>query len=283
MLTIDPDGLNDLVAPYLIVAFDGWISAGAAGTATAEHLAADAPTVATFDTDDLYDYRVSRPTVAFADGILGDVSWPELTIRRRRGERDLLILSGPEPNWHWRRLAETIAGFAADAGIVQQVSLGGIPWAAPHTRPTVVTTTASNPSLLGDEANAVEGPLEVPAAAAIVIARALADGGIDTVGLWARVPHYVGGIYYPAVITLSERVAQRAGVSVEPGALVDEAAEQRRRLDESSAGQPQISSLVERYEELYDAGSEVTSGEEIAADFERFLRQLGGDGEGFDT
>ena len=278
MMTTDPGGLEDLVAPYLIVAFEGWVSAGSAGTATADHLAADAPVVATFETDALYDYRVSRPTVGFSEGVLGEVAWPELTIRRRRGERDLLILSGPEPNWQWRRLTETVAGFAADTGVVQQISLGGIPWAAPHTRPTVVTTTASEPRLLGDEANAVAGPLEVPAAASIVIARRLADAGIDTVGLWARVPHYVGGIYYSAVVTLSERVCRRAGISDDPGTLVDEAAEQRRRLDETSAGQPQVASLVERYEELYDAGSELASGEEIAADFERFLRQQTDDG-----
>ena len=125
----------------------------------------------------------------------------------------------------------------------------------------------------------MDGPLQVPAAAAIVLERALADADVDTIGLWARVPHYVGGTYFPAVVTLTERVAGRARVTIELGSLIDEAAEQRRRLDETMEGEPQIQGLVRRYEELYDSGSEVAAGEEIAAEFERFLRQRSeGDG-----
>ncbi len=283
MLDLEPSALDDLRDPVLVVAFDGWVSAGSVGTATAEHLADEAPIVARFDPDALYDYRVSRPSAHFRDGVLGEVGWPELTIRRRPGVRDLLVMSGPEPNWNWRRLTREVTEFVSEAGIELQISLGGIPWAAPHTRPTVVTTTASRPDLLGDEANEVEGSMQVPAAAAIALERSLADSGTDTIGLWARVPHYVGGIYYPAVVTLTERVAQRTGVPVDLGPLVEEAAEQRRRLDETMAGQPQVESLVQRYEELYDAGSEIGSGEEIAAEFERFLRQQGGPDTGLEA
>jgi hypothetical protein len=273
MLEVDRDGIAGLTDAVLIIAFDGWVSAGAAGTATADHIAADCPVVVRFDPDALFDYRVSRPTAAFRNGILEDLTWPELTIRRRSAERDLLVLAGPEPNWGWTRLGSELADLAGRLEVTLQISLGGIPWAAPHTRPTLVTTTATHPDLLGDEANVMEGLLEVPAAAALTIERRLADRGIPTIGLWARVPHYVGGTYYPAVVTLAEQVARRCEVGIDPAGLVDEASEQRRRLDETMESQPQVEALVRRYEELYDAGEELGSGEEIAAEFERFLRQ----------
>ena len=114
MLQADRNRLEDLVAPVLLVAFEGWVSAGSAGTATADHIAAGAPTVARFDSDALYDYRVSRPTADFHDGVLGDVEWPEMTIRRVSGERDLLVLTGPEPNWSWRGLATAVAELAGE-------------------------------------------------------------------------------------------------------------------------------------------------------------------------
>lgn len=280
MIHLDDAALDGLVAPVLVVAFEGWASAGSAGTIAADHLAREAVTAATFDTDSLYDYRVSRPTAEFLDGVLTAVDGPSLALRRVAGEPDLLVLSGPEPNWNWRRFTTEVADLAERIGVTMQISLGGIPWAAPHTRPVTITTTASRPDLLGDEPNAAEGPLTVPAAAAIAVEHAVAGRGIDTIGLWARVPHYVGGPYSPAALALAERVAARTGAAVDLEPLAAEAAEQQRRLDESVTGQPQVEALVGRYEELYDAQGAIPSGEEIAAEFERFLRGQAGDDEG---
>jgi predicted ATP-grasp superfamily ATP-dependent carboligase len=264
---------DDLRAPALIVAFDGWVSAGGAGTATADHLCGDAPASLVFDSDSLYDYRVNRPTLDFVDGIITDLDWPETSIRVvDSGTRDLIVLTGPEPNWRWREFAHTVADLAVGAGVVQQVSLGGIPWAAPHTRATVVVTTASRRDLIAHGPNFPDGLLRVPASAASVVERAVAERGIPTVGFWARVPHYVGGVYYPAVLDLVERVARHLGIEVPLRGLTDDAAEQRRTLDEALEEQPAIRQIVEQLEELYDATGEVASGEEIAAEIERFLR-----------
>ncbi|MBI5157628.1 MAG: PAC2 family protein [Acidimicrobiia bacterium] len=263
-----------LVAPALIVAFNGWVSAGGAGTATAEHIAADATEVARFDSDLLYDYRVNRPTLEFNEGIIDTIEWPATVLRRRHVDgRDLLILAGPEPNWHWQAFGEAVADLATDLGVIQQVSLGGIPWAAPHTRPTIVVTTSSRPDLLAEDANFPAGTLRVPASAASVVERAIAERGIPTVGFWARVPHYVAGVYHPAVLTLVERVARYLGVSVPLGTLVAEATEQRRHLDAALDEQPNVREVVSRLEELYDASGEVASGAEIAAEIERYLRE----------
>jgi hypothetical protein len=267
----EPKPLN---APALIVAFDGWVSAGGAGTATADHIAGASEVIADFESDRLYDYRVNRPTLEFTEGIIDKLEWPAATVRLRRlRTRDLLILSGPEPNWQWQGFAEAVADLAAKLAVVQHVSLGGIPWAAPHTRPTIVVTTSSRRDLLGDDANFPEGTLRVPASAASVVESAVAERGIPTVGFWARVPHYVGGVYQPAVLTLVDRVARYLGVELPLGSLVDEAAAQRRQLDEALEDQPAARELVAQLEELYDASGEVASGEEIAAEIERFLRE----------
>jgi hypothetical protein len=263
-----------LVAPALIVAFNGWVSAGGAGTATAEHVAADAIEVARFDSDLLYDYRVNRPILEFTEGIIDTIEWPSTVLRRRTVDgRDLLILTGPEPNWHWQAFGEAVADLAVELGVVHQVSLGGIPWAAPHTRPTIVVTTSSRRDLLADDANFPAGTLRVPASAASVIERATANRGIPTVGFWARVPHYVAGVYHPAVVTLVERVSRYLGVNLPLGTLVADAAEQRRHLDAALDEQPNIREIVARLEELYDASGEVASGAEIAAEIERYLRE----------
>lgn len=262
----------ELTAPALIGAFDGWVSAGAAGTATAEHIIADGHVVARFEPDDLFDYRVNRPSLEFVDGIATEIGWPEVVIRHRNLEgRDLLVLTGPEPNWKWRTFASSVADLATKLGVVQHVSLGGIPWAAPHTRPTIVVTTSSRPDLLGEDANHPEGVLRVPASVVSAIAHVLADRGIPTVGLWARVPHYVGGVYHPAVVTLVERLSRHLGVRIPLGSLVDDAADQRRSLDAAIEEQEGVADVVSQLEALYDAQGEVASGEEIAAEIERFL------------
>lgn len=267
-----------LTAPALIAAFDGWVSAGAAGTATANHIVDDGPVVATFVADELFDYRVNRPTLEFANGIVEGITWPEIMLRHQRiDERDLLVLTGPEPNWHWQAFGSAVADLATELGVVQMVSLGGIPWATPHTRPTIVVTTSSRRDLLGADANYPEGPLRVPASIVSSVGLVLAERGIPTVGLWARVPHYVGGVYHPAVVTLVERLSRHLGVRIPLGSLVDDAAEQRRNLDQAVEEQDGVAEVVSQMEALYDAGGEVASGEEIAAEIERYLSEAAGD------
>lgn len=269
----------ELSAPVLIAAFDGWVSAGAAGTATADHIAGeDAAIVARFSSDDLYDYRVNRPSLEFVDGISTEIGWPETTVRHRHIDgRDILTLSGPEPNWRWQAFASALADLTAKLGVVEHISLGGIPWAAPHTRPTIVVTTSSRPDLLGDDANYPEGMLRVPASVVSVLAHALAERGLPTVGLWARVPHYVGGVYYPAVVTLAERLSRHLGIRIPLDSLVEDSAEQRRTLDAAVDEQDGVGEVVSQLEALYDAQGEVASGEEIAAEIERFLSQAAED------
>jgi len=265
--------VSDLQAPVLLVTFDGWASAGDAGTATAEHIASlGAEDVAVFDPDALFDFRVNRPTATFDGGRLTDISWPLVVVRRRRmGRRDLFVLSGPEPNWHWQAFGRSVADLALRLGVVESVSLGGIPWATPHTVPPTVITTASRGDLIGSDADYPEGTLHVPSSVTFVVERALTDAGIPTAGFWVRVPHYVAGTYYPAVVTLAERLSRHLDLDIPLAPLVDEAAAQRRQLDALVAERPEARAMVERLERLAEDGE--VSGEDLAAEIERFLRE----------
>jgi len=263
----------EMTAPVLIVAFDGWVSAGSVGTTATDHIAGGGETVASFLPDRLYDFRVSRPTATFRDGALEEIEWPGLAIRHRFiDNRDLLILTGPEPNWNWPEFAGSVADLCTTFRVSEQISLGGIPWAAAHTRPTEVVTTASQPDLLGDESNAPEGELQVPAALALVVEQQVTGAGIPAVGFWARVPHYIGNIYYPGVLTLVERVSLHTGIDIPLGSLVDDSAAQRRQLAALMDSRPEAMRMVERYEELADAQDDASSGVDMTAEIERFLR-----------
>src|SRR5438105_1894131 len=156
-----------LVAPVMVAAFDGWIDASSASSGATGHLATGAPTVAVFNEDLIYDYRSRRPVLDVIDGTLTRLVWPEMRLSRTQaGERDLLILHGAEPDFRWRELSKDIVELAVRLGVTQWVSLGAIPAAVPHTRPTPVLATASTDGLLHDyEVKGPDGLLRVPAAA----------------------------------------------------------------------------------------------------------------------
>ncbi len=269
---------GDLIAPVMIAALDGWVNAGNVGTETAQHIAADGETIARFDPDSLYDFRVNRPALTFVSGVTESIEWPELKlVRAKTSGRDVLVLTGTEPNWHWQLLGRSVADLSAELGIVEHVSLGGIPSAAPHTRPTRLVTTASRPELISEDEQLPGGVLRVPGAAVSILESYVVDQGIPAVGFWAQVPHYVGGTYYPGVVTLVERFARHSGIPISLGQLVDDAAEQRRQLDQILEAQPQTREYVEQLETVVDAQSEMPTGEEIAAEIERFLAESTGD------
>ncbi len=271
MYRLEP--IEDLVAPALIVALQGWVNAGNVGTEASDHIVADGDIIATFDPDALFDYRSNRPVIDFIDGRLQQVDWPELSLRRSRyDQRDVLVLSGNEPDWQWQALGRSVAELASTLGVVEVVSLGGVPAATPHTYPTPLLTTASRPDLIGESEQLPEGLLRVPGAAVNIIELALTDSGIPAVGFWAQVPHYVAGPYYAGAVALIDRVARHLGIRIELGEMVDRVAEQRQQLDASIAAQPDSRVYLERLEGMAAAQGEIPSADDIAAQVERFLQ-----------
>jgi len=265
----------DLVAPAMLAAFDGWIDAAGAASGAAQLLSADAETVATFDDDLLFDYRSRRPVLDVIDGTLTRLTWPQIAVRHvPRGTRDTLVLSGPEPDFRWRELGEAIMELAVRLGVVEWVSLGAIPAAVAHTRPVPVLATASAPGLLKEgEQQGPPGLLRVPSAALSVIEIAVSGSGIPATGFYAQVPNYVAGPYAPASVALLEHASRHLGVDLPLGSLAEDAVTQRANLDALVAAQPEAREYLERLEQI--SGADVATGDELASEIERFLREQG--------
>jgi hypothetical protein len=269
----------DLVAPLLVAAFDGWVDAGAAATTAAAHLAEGAETIATFDADRLYDYRARRPTLEIVGGRPDRLTWQELTLKRARlGDRDLLILSGPEPDFRWRELERAVVDLARRLEVAAWISLGAIPAAVPHTRPLTVLATESRPGLLrGDVAAGPDGVLRVPAAVTSVLDLAVSRAGVPAAGYYAQIPHYVTGAYPPASVELLRLVGLHLDCEVAMGELRDEASLVLARLDAATAADAPTRAYVERLEAMVDEARQ-PAGDDLISEIERFLRDQGGSG-----
>ena len=274
-----PGDPGDLIAPVLVAAFDGWVDAGSAATTALEQLLDDAVDIATFDPDALFDYRARRPTLQIVDGRLAELTWPELVVRRVRfGERDLLVLAGPEPDDRWHAFADDMLDLARRVGVVEWISLGAIPAAVPHTRDVpILGTTSEEGRLRGDIQPGPAGLLRVPAAAISVLEMAMAEGGIPAVGYFAQVPHYVSGPYPAASVALVQALGRHLGVSLPTGELAEEARQLRTRLDTATALEETTRTYVERLEAMVDE-QRLPSGDDLIGEIERFLREGGTEG-----
>ena len=269
----------DLVAPTMIAAFDGWVDAGTAATTEAAHLAEGGDLVATFEGDQLFDYRARRPILEIRDGRMSSLAWRELTIRRVRfGERDLLILTGVEPDFRWREFADAVLDIAAQLGVAQWISLGAIPAAVPHTRAVPIIGTESEAGLLrGNVQAGPEGLLRVPAAAISVLEMMMARSGTTAVGYFAQVPHYVSGPYPVAALALLRAVERHVGVNIPAKSIEDEARQLGTHLDSLAKGDETTRAYVERLESMVDE-ERLPAGDELISEIERFLRETGSGG-----
>jgi proteasome assembly chaperone (PAC2) family protein len=273
------DEPGELVKPTLVAAFDGWVDSGAAATTAASLLAEGGEVVATFDADQLFDFRARRPTLQIVDGRLAHLSWPELTIRRSRiGERDLLVLTGAEPDFRWHEFADEVTELAGRLGVVEWISLGAIPAAVPHSRSVPIIGTASAPGLLkGDVRPGPDGLLRVPAAVLSVLEMTLGQAGTPAVGYFAQVPHYVSGAYPAAALVLIRAVERHLDVEISTARLAEEARQTRTRLNAATSADDSTRQYVERLEAMVDE-ERLPAGDELISDIERFLRDRGAPG-----
>ncbi|MDQ3127132.1 MAG: PAC2 family protein [Chloroflexota bacterium] len=273
------DDPGTLTRPALVVALDGWVDAGSAATTAAGLIAAGGRTVVTFDADRLFDYRARRPTLEIQDGRLAELSWPdfEIVLARLDG-RDVLVLTGPEPDYRWRRLADGVVEAAGTLGVEQWITIGAIPAAVPHTRPVPILGTASAPGLLrGDIRPGPAGLLRVPGALVSVLEMRAAETGIEAVGYFAQVPHYVTGPYAPAALALHRAVARHLDLELDPGPLGEEAVQLRTRLDTATSVDDNTRGYVERLEAMVDE-ERLPAGDDLISEIEQFLRDQGSEG-----
>jgi hypothetical protein len=193
----------------VVVAFDGWVDAGSAATTAVEQLIDRAGIAATFENDLIFDYRARRPVLEIEDGRPSELTWPEIGLYRTRvGERDLLVLTGHEPDYRWRELAESAVDLARQLDVSQWISLGAIPAAVPHTRPVPILGTESQRGLLRGDVQA--GPEDCSGCPR---RRPVLDGDAAA-GIRRRLlrpdPHYMSGAHPAAA---GEPSARSAGTS----------------------------------------------------------------------
>lgn len=278
--------------PVLVVHFDGWIDAsGAAGGAmSAITSSMELTTLATFDGDTYIDYRARRPTMELREGVNTRVVWPTIELRhgRTEGGIDLLTLTGPEPDMRWHAFAAEVAGLALRLGTFQMIALGAYPFAAPHTRPPRLSATSPSRDLVA-ALPYVRTSLDAPAGMSAVLEHALTEAGIASIGLWVQVPHYVAAMPYPrSTLALLGALHDATGISIDTAALAAEADEHALRIDRLVAANDDHMAMVRQLEAAYDALVDLTgngpralpsgplpTGDDLAAEFERFLREQG--------
>ncbi len=271
--------------PVLVVALDGWIDAGMAAATALDALldTTDTRPYAVFDPGPLIDQRSRRPRLIVANGMNEGVTWPEPTIRvgvDRLGS-GIAILSGPEPDFHWRSFAGAVTEVAKAMGVRLMVGFGGFPAAAPHTRPIRLVSTATTPELAA-QIGFVSGAIEVPAGIEAVLELEMAQAGIPAVGLWARVPHYVAAMVFPgAAVVLLDGLAALSGLVIDSQVLSDPAEAARQKVDEAISQSREHQTMVRQLERSVDElegeplafeGLDSMSGDDIAAELERYLR-----------
>ena len=278
---------RELRSPILVAAFAGWNDAASAATTALEAVAVsvESEVVARIDPEEFFDFQDTRPTVRLTAGRSRRIEWPENTLISApvpTAERDLLLLSGTEPNLRWRRFTELVVGAAERLEVEMVVTLGALIADVPHTRPIPITGLASDPELveqLGLSRSNYEGPTGIVG----VLHDACQRRDIASASLWAAVPHYVAAVPNPkAALALLRRLESLTGVAIEASELEEATGRFDDQIDRAVAANPEIEELVQRLEqeqaESVELGEEV-SGEALASEFQRFLRQRGKQGD----
>lgn len=280
--------------PTMIVAMNGYADAGQAVEASADHLKAalENRQLASFNNDELVDYRSRRPAVTIDHDRTVEIENVDLGIKvlRDNSGKPFLLLSGPEPDLRWEAFTDAVVNLVEKFDIQNTIMLYAAPMPVPHTRPTVVTAHGNSPELLNSMVR-IESTMMVPGAAALYLERALDKKGRQVAGYTAHVPHYLASSPYPsATLHLLDSVASAVDLNIPLGSLEADVDRVNQQLEEQVTDSDEIAGVVHQLEEQYDAYMEryrkrhpqaimpgeehMPTGEEIGADFEAFLAGL---------
>ncbi|HYI44267.1 MAG TPA: PAC2 family protein [Actinomycetota bacterium] len=268
--------------PVLVAAFRGWNDAGDAASFAATHLGRvwAAEPIASIDPEEFYDFQDVRPTVELVDGVTRKISWPTNEFSAARlptGHRDVILLVGTEPNMRWRTFASLVVELAQKHHVEFVVTLGALLADVPHSRPVPITGTAVSDELiqrLGLHRSRYEGPTGIVG----VLHDAFSKAGIDSASLWAAVPHYLAVSPNPkAALALVDKATDLIGVPVDISDLERATAAYESRVADMVAGDDDVGAYVRMLEERTDEEetetAELPSGDALAAELEKFLRE----------
>jgi len=276
----------------MVVILDGFLDAGNAAGRAAEHLEdlSGGPVLATFDVDQLHDYRARRPPVSFVRDHYEAYDAPRLVVRQLRdaGGSPYLLLRGPEPDARWEAFCRAVREVIERLGVTKVVSIGSVPMAVPHTRPIAITHHANDPDLLLGE-SPWRGELRVPSSVQALIEVRLGEWGFPAQGFVAHVPHYLAQMDYPlASAVLLEQVELAGRITIDLSELRAAAQEREAEINAYLADNHEVAEVVAALERQYDtferaeeSGSSLLArdqplptGDELGREFERFLAGL---------
>jgi proteasome assembly chaperone (PAC2) family protein len=273
-----PTGRHSARNTVLIAAFEGWNDAGSAATSALEHLGEvwDAKKVDELDPEEYHDFQVNRPIVGLGPDGTRRITWPTTSVWvAQLPHRKVLLVHGIEPSMRWRKYCRELLALAEEHEVRTVVTLGALLADVPHTRPIPLTATSDSEGLravLPDvEPNTYEGPTGIVG----VLQHAAAERGLQSVSLWAAVPHYVANPPSPkATLAILTRIEELLGESIPLGELPDDAAAWQHGVDELAGEDAEIAEYVKQLEEAKDtADLPEASGEAIAREFERWLKR----------
>ena len=284
-----PDGEG----PVMVIAMDGFLDAGNASALAVGHLLAQdsGRVVASFDIDELHDYRARRPPMSFVESRYADFEAPRLAVRLARDAQGVgfLVLSGPEPDIRWEAWTRAVREVVQAFDIRLQISIGSVPMAVPHTRPVMLTNHATAQRLLVQE-NMWTGELRIPSSAQSLLELRMGEWGHDSMGFVAHIPHYLAQFDYPEASTaLLTAVGETAGLVWDLSALHEAATARRAEIGQQIADSEDVREVVAGLEQQYDAfeagragnlladDAPLPSGDELGAQFEQFLADLDDD------
>ncbi len=249
----------------LLVMMTGWIDAAGAGATAAAAVSTECATVplVRFDDDTFIDYRARRPTMELRDGVNTDLVWATIELRSGRSAdgRDVLLLTGPEPDMAWHRFAAAVSGIAVELDVKQMVSFAAYPFAAPHTRPPRLSCSSPSTDVLAN-ITFERSSVDVPAGMAAALEHAMHARKIPALGIWAQVPHYVAAMAYPAAsVALLDGLSEVTGITIAAPDLRADMAIQRERIDRSVGDNAEHLAMLRQLEQIYDAADgNLTSG-----------------------
>jgi proteasome assembly chaperone (PAC2) family protein len=278
----------ELRRPILIAAFRGWNDAGDAASFAASHLGRvwSATEFASIDPEEFYDFQAVRPQVELVDGLTRKVTWPSnefMAAELSGAAQDVIVLVGTEPNLRWRTFSNLIVEVAKAHEVGLVLTLGALLADVPHSRPVPITGTAVDPELI-KRLNLQRSRYEGPTGIVGVLHEAFAKADIDSASLWAAVPHYLAVTPNPkAALALVERATKLVGAAAEIDDLQRASMVYEERVTEMVAGDEDVQDYVKMLEDRSDEQqdleemdpSQMPSGDDIAAELERFLRDKG--------
>jgi hypothetical protein len=286
-LHLEAPQIEDLVNPVLVHGLDGYVDAGSGVSLAVAQLLdkLEHTVVATFDVDQLIDYRARRPTLTFSRNTFTDYDAPQLVIRAvvDEGGSTFLLLTGPEPDVQWERFAAAVGQIADRFAVRLTVGLMAIPMGVPHTRPTGMSAHATRPELIQAPQDWL-GTMQVPGHASGLLEYRFGLAGRDAIGFAAHVPHYVARSDYPETArTLIQATADATGLLLPTAGLDAAAAAVQTQLATQLSENAEVAEMVQALEQQYDAFVSATgrgllaqsaplpTADELGAQFEAFL------------